>query len=224
MRQLRGPGAVLFGLVVLPAVAYAQAPPYDSAIDVQNFNYSIGPKQFFTVDSADIADKKQLALDAVITFMKDPFVVYNTDGAKNPSIMGTRDTVISTFTAAQITCAYGINEKLQVGVNLPLVFSESGDGLDPSTGKAAMGGMQVTGLGDLLVEGKYKLYDKDALRLAGIAGLTLPTSFGSDGSKFLGDRLPRKGELCGQHAKERASQAEDVAPDVSQTRILSLLR
>ncbi|HSN24904.1 MAG TPA: hypothetical protein VLT45_01430, partial [Kofleriaceae bacterium] len=89
MRTFRGPGAVLFGLsVLLPAVVHAQSapPPYDSAIDVQNFNYSIGPKQFFTVDSADIADKKQLALDAVITFMKDPFVVYNTDGATDPKI------------------------------------------------------------------------------------------------------------------------------------------
>ena len=42
--------------------------------------------------------------------------------------------------------------------------------------------LQVTGLGDLLVEGKYKLYDNNGLRLAGIAGLTLPTSFGSDGT------------------------------------------
>ena len=41
MRQLRGPGAVLFGLVLLPAVVHAQsAPPFDSAIDIQNFNYS----------------------------------------------------------------------------------------------------------------------------------------------------------------------------------------
>src|SRR5512135_959640 len=124
MRQLRGPGAVLIGLCVLPAVAHAQAaPPYDSAIDIQNFDYSIGPKQFFTVDSADVADTKQLALDAVITFMKDPFVVYNTDGATSPKIMGTRDTVVSTMTAMQLTGAYGINDKLQVGANLPLIFS-----------------------------------------------------------------------------------------------------
>src|SRR6478609_11450114 len=120
MRTLRGPGAVLFGLVVLPAVAFAQAPPYDPAIDVQNFNYSIGPKQFFTVDSADIADKKQLALDAVITFMKDPFVVYNTDGSGDPKIVKTRDNVVESMTAAQITGAYGVSDKLQIGALLPL--------------------------------------------------------------------------------------------------------
>ena len=191
MRHFRGPGAVLLGLVLLPAVVHADGPPFDSAIDIQNFNYSIGPKQFFTVDSADIADKKQLALDAVITFMKDPFVVYNTDGnATNPAIMGTRDTVVKNMTSAQLTGAYGINEKLQIGVNLPLVFSETGDGIDSSTGMPKMGGLAVTGLGDLLVEGKYKLYDKDMLRMAGIVGLTLPSSFGSDDSQFIGDNLP----------------------------------
>jgi len=96
------------------------------------------------------------------------------------------------MTAMQLTGAYGINEKLQVGANLPLVFSASGDGLDPATGHSVMGGMQVTGLGDLLVEGKYQLYNdtSNGLRFAGIAGLTLPTSFGSDGSKFIGDDLP----------------------------------
>jgi hypothetical protein len=191
MRHLRGPGAVLIGLAVLPAVAHAQAaPPYDSAIDVQLFDYSIGPKQFFTVDSADIADKKQLALDAVITFMKDPFVVYNTDGSSDPKITKTRDNVVESMTAAQITGAYGVNDKLQIGANLPLVFSASGQGIDPATGMASPNQLQVTGLGDLLVEGKYRLYNDNGLRFAGIAGITLPTSFGSDGSQFIGDNLP----------------------------------
>jgi hypothetical protein len=191
MRHFRGPGAVLIGLVVLPAVAHAQAaPPYDSAIDVQLFDYSIGPKQFFTVDSADIADKKQLALDAVITFMKDPFVVYNTDGNSDPKIVKTRDNVVESMTAAQITGAYGVSDKLQIGALLPLVFSESGQGIDPSTGMASPNQLSVTGLGDLLVEGKYKVYDENGLRFAGIAGVTLPTSFGSDGSQFIGDNLP----------------------------------
>ena len=62
--------------------------PTTSAIDVQLFDYAIGPKKFFTVDSADIADKKQLALDAFVTFITKPFTVYNTDGAKDPTITG----------------------------------------------------------------------------------------------------------------------------------------
>ena len=65
------------------ASAQSAPPPYDPAIDINNFEYSIGPKSFFTVDNADTADKKQLALDAVVTFMSSPFTVYTTDGDPN---------------------------------------------------------------------------------------------------------------------------------------------
>ena len=198
MHKLRGTGAVASAIVAtaiaLPSTtAYAQsAPPFDKAIDIQLFDYSIGPKSFFTVDNADTADKNQLALDAVVTFMSDPFTVYNTDGSKDPMIQNSRTQVVESLTAAQLTGAYGINDKLQVGANLPLVFSLSGSGLDAMTGGANPQGVQVTGLGDLLVEGKYKLWQNPdgKLRLAGIGGLTLPTSIGSDDSQFIGDNLP----------------------------------
>jgi hypothetical protein len=175
------------------AAAQSADPPYDPAIDVQLMNYSIGPKQFFTVNSADVTDEKQLALDAFFTFLSKPFSVYSTDGGSDPSIVGApRVPIVETLTAAQLTAAYGVNEKLQVGASLPLVFSLSGQGLNPNTGMAAADGVSVTGLGDLRVEGKYRLWSAKnrETRLAGVGGLTLPTSVGSDGSKFIGDNLP----------------------------------
>ncbi len=180
MRQLRGLGAVVVVIATFAGarVASAQTPPYDSAIDVQLFDYSIGPKSFFTVDSADTADKNQVAMDAVVTFMTNPFTVYNTDGQKNPTITGERTRVVESVTAAQLTAAYGITDKLQVGANLPLIFSLSGKGLNPMTGTgcsdpaAMMSCTQVTGLGDLLVEGKMKLWEHSSgFRLAGIVGV-----------------------------------------------------
>ncbi len=194
MRKSWGSGAILLLACVLPSVADAQeAPPFDAAIDVQLFDYSIGPKQFFTVDSADIAERKQLALDAFVTFMTKPFTVYNTDGTKDPMIMGDpRTQVVKSITAAQLTAAYGINDKLQLGAMLPLVFSLTGDGLDPNTGSHSMTGVQVTGLGDVFVQAKYKLWTSSsgAARIAGTGGVTLPSSFGSDDSQFIGDNLP----------------------------------
>ena len=53
-------------------------PPADRAIDIENFDYSIGPKTFFSVDNGAVADKKQLALDALVTFLSNPFTIYNT--------------------------------------------------------------------------------------------------------------------------------------------------
>ena len=185
MRQLWGTLVVL-GLV--RAASAQSTPPNDEAIDIQLFQYSIGPKSFFTVDSGDIASKKQLAMDAVITFMTNPLSVYVD---QNNSLMTpARDNVVKQVTAMQLTAAYGLTDKLQIGANLPLIFDLSGDGLDPTTGMHGAAPLQVTGLGDLIVEGKYKLYDRGALRFSGIGGVSLPTSFGSDGSRFIGDNLP----------------------------------
>ncbi len=190
MRWSYGVLAAASVLAVSPRFASAQAmPPADHAIDVQNFSYSIGPKTFFSVDNASIADKGQLALDAMVTYLSNPLVVYNT--TDNGSTIGTtRDSVIRNLTEMQLSGAYGITSKLQLGANLPLIFSLQGDGLDPSTGMHASNGVQVTGLGDLLVEGKYRLWERDQMKLAAIAGITVPTSYGSDGSQFIGDDLP----------------------------------
>jgi OmpA-OmpF porin, OOP family len=206
MRQLWGSGAILACVLALPAVARAQAsPPFDSAIDVQLFDYSIGPRAFFSVDSADIADKKQLTFDAVVTFLTNPFTVYTTDGANDPMITGVRTEVVKSLTAAQLTAAYGITDKIQLGANLPLVFSLTGDGLNPTTGMGT-GGVQVTGTGDLLVEAKMRLFENQGFRVAGIGGVTLPTSIGSDDSQFIGDNLPTlRGRVAATYAQGRFS-------------------
>src|SRR5688500_11367090 len=143
MRKLRGTVAVVS--LLLPAVALAQSPPDDRAIDVQLFDYAIGPKSFFTVASADIATAKQLAVDAFVTFLTNPFSVYTTDGANDPMIVGERTEVVESLTAAQLSAAYGLNDKLQLGATLPIVFSLSGQGFDAGTGMGTSGGVQVTG-------------------------------------------------------------------------------
>jgi OmpA-OmpF porin, OOP family len=210
MRQLRGTGAIL-ALLLLHQSAAAQSadPPFDSSIDVQLMDWSIGPKQFFTVDSADIADNKQLAFDAFITFLKRPFSVYDTDGDRdNPMIVGgSRVNVVDSVTAAQLTAAYGLSDKLHIGASLPLVFSLNGDGLNPTTGMSA-GGVQVTGTGDLRLQGKYRLWQSTnrETRLAGLFGVTLPTSFGSNESQFIGDDLPTlRGSMAATWSRGRVA-------------------
>ncbi|MBL9015190.1 MAG: hypothetical protein JNL83_13490, partial [Myxococcales bacterium] len=168
MRTPWGIGAALaLAIVASTSPARAQSadpPPFDSAIDVQTFNYAIGPKSFFTVSDGDVAAKKQLAIDALITYLTRPFTVYNVDPA-DPNMVGTERTqVVKSVAAMQITGAYGISDKLQVGARLPVIFQLEGEGLTPETGRPAMNGLSVTGLGDIDVEAKYRLYRKDKLK------------------------------------------------------------
>ncbi|HTM23536.1 MAG TPA: transporter, partial [Kofleriaceae bacterium] len=170
--------------------AHAQMdPPYDPAVDVQLFEYSVGPKSFFTTDDGGTANARQFTADAMLTFITDPFVIYNVDEV-NDEIVSTRTAVVENLLAGELSAAYGINDKLQIGAALPLILSMSGKGLSPSSAGPAMDGLQASGLGDLRVEGKYLLYSKPNLRLAGIAGLSLPSSVGSGGGDYMGDDLP----------------------------------
>ncbi|MBA3538752.1 MAG: transporter [Deltaproteobacteria bacterium] len=185
--------AIVLGVAALgvSSAAHAQAsPPFDPAIDIQTFSYAIGPKSFFTVSDADVADQKQLAVDALFTYLTKPFTIYNVDVNDDNRITGARSQVVESMTAAQITAAYGVSENIQLGANLPIVFKMEGQGLDPVTGGPGMTGLNVTGLGDILVEGKVRFYKNEGFRLGARVGVTVPTSFGSDDSKFLGDNLP----------------------------------
>jgi hypothetical protein len=166
----------LFGI---SSAVLAQPAPYDPAIDVQTFEYAVGPKTFVTVSDGDVAAHKQLAVDALITFLTKPFTVYDLDGDR--MISGERVRVVESLTAAQLAAAYGVTDRLQLGASLPVIFTLRGEGLEPDTGSPVMGGLHVTGIGDLIVEGKYRLYRKNGLKVAALAGVSLPTSIGSDG-------------------------------------------
>jgi Thrombospondin type 3 repeat len=200
--------AVLLGLPVLGLHGRAEAqpaPPYDPAIDVQLFEYATGPKSFFAVADADVSQKDQLALDVFFTFLTNPFTVYDVAPGTN-ELEGPRTRVVSSMLTAELSGAYGLTDRLQLGVTLPVVLTMTGDGLDPDTAMASADGLSVTGLGDLRAELKARLLRRGELRLAAIGGVSLPSSIGSGGSKFLGDDLPTaRARLALQWSHERVA-------------------
>src|SRR5579863_3094818 len=162
MRQLRGSAALL----VLCAAGTASAqgtPSHDDGIDVQLFQLALGPKTLLTVDSPSGAPEKTLVLDAMVTYLTNPFTEYFSSGPTNTMIEGERYHVVQDITAAQLTGAYGLTNTLQLGASLPIVFSLQGNNIDPTTGMPTSG-LQVTGLGDALVEAKQRVYAEGRLR------------------------------------------------------------
>ena len=194
MLAMRSTRAVALAATILlaPATALAQQePPYDPAIDVNLFEYAAGPKSFFTVADADVGLKGQLTLDVVVTYLSQPFTVYNVDASGGePMIDDTRTEVVEQMFAGALVGAYGLTDGIQLDATLPVIFTMTGKGLDPSTGMASPDGLKVTGLGDLRVEAKARVWQNDNFKLAAAGGLTVPSSFGSGGSDFLGDDLP----------------------------------
>ena len=182
--------AVGLGLGGLAARAHAQeAPPFDPAIEIQLFDYALGPKTFFAVNDARIMAPKQFTFDFLVTFLSNPFTVYNVDDSDD-TITDERTAVVERILAGDLSGAYGLNDRFQLGVSLPMTFQMAGDGLMPTSGGPAAGGLRISGTGDLRVELKMKAYQEGAIGLAAAVGATAPTSFGSGDSEFIGDDLP----------------------------------
>ncbi|MDQ3334919.1 MAG: thrombospondin type 3 repeat-containing protein [Myxococcota bacterium] len=203
MRNPRGVGAVVMLGVFTLGTARADI-PNDRAIDVQTFEYSIGPKSFFSVSDADVAAKGQLAIDALISVMTEPFKIYEVD--QDGNVGDTRTVVVDSMTTMQLTGAYGLDESTQLGVSLPIVFALQGDGFQAMNAMPTPGGISVTGIGDLVLEGKKRLYRDRQLRVGALAQITLPSSFGSDDSQFIGDDLPTgRAKIALQYEMNRLS-------------------
>jgi hypothetical protein len=179
------------GLCTLaPSAAVAQeAVPYDPAIDLNLFEYAIGPKTFFSVADATVSAKRQLAVDFMVTYFTHPFTIYDVED-DDDVITGERVDVVSTAMVGDLSASYGLTDKFQLGLSLPIVFQLAGDGLMPTTAEPTAEGFKATGTGDLRAEVKTKLLRSRAIELAGAVGATLPSSFGSGDGAFIGDDLP----------------------------------
>jgi len=180
--------AIGVGLFAASDAAHADT-PFDSAIDVQLFEFSVGPRSFLTVADADLSTRDQVSADFLLTYLTNPFTVYNYDNNTGERL-DERTEVVQSLVAGEFSGAYGLSNKLQVGAAVPIIFSISGEGLDPATGNLSPDGLQATGLGDMRLEAKYLLNRREGFQVAGLGGITLPTSFGAGGSAYMGDNLP----------------------------------
>jgi outer membrane protein OmpA-like peptidoglycan-associated protein len=172
--------------------ALADEPPDDQAIELQLFQPAAGPQRFLTVSPATVMANKQFQLGLAMTYMTGGLVVYDVDAMDN---LTSRTEVVSSILAGQIYGAYGFGDRFQVGLVLPITFSMTGEGLDPSTGNMLNGGLSVTGFGDATLEFAWRFYAQNGLSLTAIPAVSLPTSaaLGGEGYQsgaFLGDDLP----------------------------------
>ena len=191
VRSISALAALVAGMLLLSPAAHAQdeTPPFDPAVDVQLFDYAIGPKSFLTVTDGETQYARQFSVDFLLSFFTHPFTVYNFDDTSD-ELTGERTDVVENVLAGQLVGAYGLNDQFQVGVSLPIIFSISGEGLNAADAMPSMDGLQATGLGDLLLELKMKIWQNQMWSAAGTAGITAPSSYGAGGNDFLGDDLP----------------------------------
>src|SRR5882672_10226471 len=173
---------VSFGLLA-PGSARAQAPT-DRTIDAQLFQPAIGPRNFLTVDGAEVPEHKRLSFGLTLNYQRRPYTTFTqgtTEGAAH---------VVDDQWTGELQGAIGLFDRFQLGLAVPYTLYLTGDDID-AMGVGTGGRLHENGLGDIRVEAKGQiatLGDDDEYSFAALAGLSLPTNKAVDRPYYLGDK------------------------------------
>jgi OOP family OmpA-OmpF porin len=181
----RGPRILFVAALLVSGRALAQTttPTDERSFDVQLFHPPIGPNAFITLDSARAARNGSLSLSLYTNYQHNPFRI--SIESTQPELAGTFNVVADQVTS-ELALGYGIKDRFEVGVGVPVTLYMKGTDYSPVNGQPN-GDLSAAGLGDIRIEGKAHLatFADNAMAFALLPGATIPTG---NGSKFLGDK------------------------------------
>jgi hypothetical protein len=166
------------------ARARAQEPKTDKSFDVQLWQTGIGPRPFFTLDSAFVPPHKQFALSLATNYQRNPFTLYTVNG---DNLLEENVEVVRDQWTTELTAAVGLGGKFQLGLAVPFIGYQSGNDFTPM-GMATGVALQGKGVGDIRIEGKVQAATfgpSDEFTFSVAPGLTVPSG---NSNKFMGDR------------------------------------
>ena len=117
-------------LALAPSAASAQETSGD--IEVQLFEPAVGPQTFLTVSGADVMAHKQYQASAVLSYMTNPFTVWNVNET-TMDIEGERSKVVESLLPSWLSDPAKVALALAVPALMLLVCVTSTDSLRPPT-------------------------------------------------------------------------------------------
>jgi OmpA-OmpF porin, OOP family len=192
LRTLALVGLMGLGSVLLSNPANAQDAAKSGEFSIQRFAPAPGPWNFVTVEGLRYRSKFAWSVGLYGNYSNSPFVVRSCKsktncGDKN-AIQGRDINVVKDMMTADLLASFTPIEKLQIGLRLPFSYV-NGDGINTSTGLPANGGLKGGGMGDPMLEGKFRvLGGPDAPVLLGVgAFVTAPLGHATAKDKYIGD-------------------------------------
>ncbi len=167
------------GLLCLAAL-FSLSPA--SAQDLQNFKPAVGTWNYFSVEGARLAEEGVFVPSLYLNYGQNPLAWRDQDDQF-------LEAVISKLSTLNILAAYGISERIELGLDLPLNLSIGGDGLE------ALGGEEGFSLGDPRLLPKLRLLGGEGERFGLSFSLPIslplgdPKKFSSDDGLVLQPRL-----------------------------------
>jgi hypothetical protein len=177
--------AIVLGSIPLSARVAAQEMGTGEGIDAELLWPSPGPSNFATVSSSDIVAHKDIAFSGLLGYKYRPI------GLNTP---GKDSWVVRHALSANFMWAFGLMDWVQLGLDLPVVIFQNGDGAQrvrPAGTPIADYALPSSALGDIklhvkgrMLGGFAELPDRRGLGLALDVGLSLPSG---DELAFSGD-------------------------------------
>jgi len=189
--------AVLAGLVSLAAPASAQEPAIDKEFSVQRFDPAPGPRNYFTTRGVRTDGKMAWSAGLYVNYAYKPFVVRSCASETNcddPNAVNEADVkVVENMLSGDAVGSLTPIPRLQIGLRVPVTWVK-GQGLRDD-GTADPDGLEAVGLGDAMVEGKYRLHGEVTDPFVVGAGVfaTGPLGRATAKDKFIGDATPTAG-------------------------------
>lgn len=198
LKRLLAWGAALVALA-LPITAAAQEPatPVDRSFSVQLYEPALGHDPLFTIESARTVGHLSVTAGLLLGFQANPFSVYlcrpgTYDPEQNTCDLD-RDNSTDVVTAqlqADLFATLSIIDMVQIGLAVPILLYQGGDGLASLDGPP-LGG--ATNLGDLRLHVKWTAPfglgsgDADGFGLAIAPSISFPTGNAIVSDNFMGD-------------------------------------
>ena len=177
----------------LASSAAAQAK--DGEFSAQRFQPAIGPRNFITVQGARTDGQMAFSLGLFVNYSNSPFVLRSCKSAsdcKSPNAVNPKDVkVIESMVTGDVLASLTPIPRVQIGLRVPVTYI-NGDGIDPNTGNAAKGGLKGAGLGDPMLEAKFRAVG--GVNDPVVVGLGLfasgPAGHATAKDKYIGDSSP----------------------------------
>jgi OmpA-OmpF porin, OOP family len=187
--------AVGLGTVIVTDPAHAQA-TVDHGISVQRFQPAPGPRNSFTMRGARTDGEKVWSAGFMGNFALEPLTVRSCRNAIN---CDDDDAVIEDVKVVELMAtsdfmgSFTIVPRVQLGLRVPVTWVK-GVGIN-SDGTQEADGINAVGLGDVELEGKFRLYGdmKTPFVIGATAFVTAPLGQATAEDKFIGDKHPTLG-------------------------------
>jgi hypothetical protein len=125
----------LAGSLLLASAREARAqqcsnPLISTCINSDTYWPHAGPQRFAAVGSGDTVKTRQIAFGLMTTYLSRPIIV----GTPSPGDPGTKHFAIDNQVNTNFLFAYGVTDRLQFDIGVPITLVQNGAGVSPLTG------------------------------------------------------------------------------------------